>query len=228
MTLDAKRIEAVSFDSFSTLVDVESSRRVLEPYTEDPLEVTQTWRERALFYSVITDQLEEYETYYELHRLGLEYASELYGLGLSEAEIDELNEVYYDLEPFDDVAPVFEKLRDAGYDLYIVSNGDPKMLDEMVGSIGVDELLSETISADEIKIFKPAREIYEYAAEQAATPVERMVHVSAAVFDAQGAMNAGMQGVWINRKDLPQDPFGSPPDMVIESLYELTEALGVE
>lgn len=101
------------------------------------------------------------------------------------------------------------------------------MIDEMINSIGVDEFLSETVSADEIKVFKPDRELYEYAAERAETPVERMVHVSAAVFDAQGAQNAGMQGVWINRKGLPRDPFGDPPDLVIDSLPDLAQELGV-
>lgn len=227
MTFDPERVEAVAFDSFSTLVDTESSREVLEPYTDVPLEVARKWRERALFYSLTANELETYETYYEMHRLGLEYASELYGLGLSEAEIEELNEVYYDLEPFEDVLPTFEKLDAAGYDLYIISNGEHEILDAMIDTLGVEGLLSGTVSADDIELFKPAKELYELAAERAETPIERMIHVSAGVFDAQGAQNAGMQGVWINRKGLPQDPFGEPPKLVIESLDELLEALGV-
>lgn len=227
MTFDPEKVETVAFDSFSTLVDTESSQEALEPYTDAPLEVAQTWRERALFYSVIANELETYETYYEMHRLGLEYASEQYGLGLSEEEIADINEVYYDLEPFDDVLPTFEKLDAAGYDLYIISNGEHAILDAMIDTLGVEHVLSDAISADDIERFKPHRELYELAAERAETPIGRMIHVSAGVFDAQGAQNAGMQGVWINRKGLPQDPFGEPPKLVIESLDELLDALGV-
>lgn len=228
MSIETDRIEAISFDSFSTLVDVESSREVLEEYTDEPLEVAQTWRSRALFYSTIADDLEQYETYYELHRLGLEYAAEHHGLDLTSEEIEQLNQVYYDLEPFDDVLPVFEQLRDCGYDLYVISNGDPKMLNEMIDSLDVEELLSDTFSADAIEVFKPAAEIYEYASQQTGTPIERMAHVSAAVFDAQGAKHAGMKGIWINRKRLPQDPYGPSPDLVIESLHDLVDELNVE
>lgn len=227
MTFDPEKVETVAFDSFSTLVDTESSQEALEPYTDTPLEVAQTWRERALFYSVIANELETYETYYEMHRLGLEYASEQYGLGLSEEEIADINEVYYDLEPFDDVLPTFEKLDAAGYDLYIISNGEHAILDAMIDTLGVEHVLSDAISADDIERFKPHRELYELAAKRAETPIERMIHVSAGVFDAQGAQNAGMQGVWINRKGLPRDPFGEPPKLVIESLDELLDALGV-
>lgn len=227
MAFDPDSVEAIAFDSFSTLVDTESSREVLEPYTDEPLEVAQTWRERALRYSLTANELETYETYYEMHRLGLKYAAELYGLGLSDEEIAELNEVYYDLEPFEDVLPTFERLDAAGYDLYIISNGEHEILDAMIDTLGVGHVLSDTISADDIELFKPHRELYELAAERAKTSIENMIHVSAGVFDAQGAENAGMQGVWINRKGLPQDSFGEPPTLVIDSLEELIEALEI-
>lgn len=220
MGIDTSNVDSIAFDSFSTLLDVESSKKALEEYTDNPLEVAQVWRQRALFYSVIANHL-GYETYFDLHQFGLQYASDLYDLNLSEAEIQEINEVYYDLEPFDDVQPVMERLRDAGYDLYIISNGDPEMLDALVETADIGDVLGGVISADEIETLKPSAELYRHAAERAGTPAERMIHVSAAVFDVQGAQNVGMQGVWINRKGIPMDPYGETPDLVINSLNDL-------
>jgi len=228
MALDTDRPAAVSFDSFSTLVDIASSQRALEGHTDQPHEVARTWRQRALTYSLLAGPLDTYETYFELHRLGLEYAAMQYDLDLSDQEIREINEVYYDLDPFDDVRETFERLQEAGFELYIISNGNPAMLTGLLESAGIDDMLEETVSAEEIHTFKPGPAIYRHAADRAETPVERFVHVAAPIFDVQGARNAGMQGVWLNRAGEPRDPYAEQPDAVIRSLQELPAALGVE
>ena len=54
-----------------------------------------------------------------------------------------------------------------------------------------------------------------------------LVHVTAGWFDVMGARHAGMQAAWVDRKSTPWDPFGLEPDLAVESLDELAEALGV-
>jgi 2-haloacid dehalogenase len=225
MGLDSDAIDAVAFDSFGTLVDVDSSREALTEHTDDPAAVADVWRRQAVLYSILANFFHEYETYYDCHRMGLEYASELFDLGLTPAEIERINQVYYDLEPFDDVRPVLRSLVEAGYDCYVLSNGDPEMLDAMIDTLSVGDLLSDVVSAEEIRTFKPHTKLYRHAAERASVPVERMVHVSAAMIDTQGAQNAGMQGVWIDRTGQPAHPYGPTPDLEIESLHALSDEL---
>ena len=42
-----------------------------------------------------------------------------------------------------------------------------------------------------------------------------------------GARHAGMQGVWLNRKDMPWEPFDGDPDLTVDSLYDVADELGV-
>ncbi|MEY7851996.1 haloacid dehalogenase type II [Natrarchaeobius sp. A-rgal3] len=228
MGLDTDAIEAVAFDSFSTLVDVESSKKALPDRIDDPERIATVWRRQALEYSMLANFLDEYETYYDCHRMGLEYAADLFGLDLTPVEIESINEVYYDLEPFDDVAPALADLVAAGYDPYVISNGDMAMLEAMVETLAVGDLLSAVVSADDIRTFKPHAKLYGYAAERAGVPVDRTVHVSAVTFDVQGAQNAGMQGVWLNREGRPAHPYGPEPNLEIDSLYALTDELDVD
>lgn len=81
--------------------------------------------------------------------------------------------------------------------------------------------------ADEIQTYKPHAEIYRHAAARTGTPIEQIAHVSAGWFDVQGAMHAGMQGVWVNRKNTPWDPFAGKPDLMVESFHKLADALGI-
>jgi len=222
-----KDITTITFDSFSTLViEIEALTDALRPFTDNPRKVASMWRQRAVLYTFLANFLDEYDTYFQMHRLGLEYAVDYHGLNVSDAELDELNETFYKLPPFDDVE-VLENIDEAGYDLYIISNGDPAMLDGLVETTGVGPYLDGTVSADEIEQFKPATELYEHAVSRADARPEQIMHVTAGLFDAQGAQNVGVNGCWLNRETVPflsqKDPFGERPDWTVESLYEIED-----
>lgn len=226
MCFTSDDVEAITFDSFSTLVDVSSAARAVADYVDDPDAVVKCWRQRALEYSLVANGIDGYATYDELHRDGLEYALRERGLNLDDAELDDINEVYHDLDPFDDVYEGMKRLRDAGFDLYVLSNGDSAMLDSLVDSTGIGDLLDGTISADEIELFKPERALYEHAADRADTPPEAIAHVSAGWFDVLGAIHAGEQGVWIDREGKGWEPYGGEPDLEVASIHEFADELG--
>jgi len=81
-----------------------------------------------------------------------------------------------------------ERLRNAGYDLYVVSNGSEEMLDSMIDHGDLDEFLSGTVSADEIEQFKPEPEIYRHAADRIGTPTEGIAFVASGWWDVPGGL----------------------------------------
>ena len=225
MALESGRIDAVTFDSYSTLVDVDSTATAVEEYVDDPVAFAREWHARAAVYGMVANHIDAYETYYDLHRDALEYLLARAGVEVSNDELDEMNAVYHDMEPFDDVRDGLRRLDEAGYAVGVISNGDPAMLESLVDVAEIDDVLAATVSADEIERHKPAVELYEHAADRLGTDPDSVVHVSNSQMDVQGAMNAGMQGVWINRQDAPAEPFGPDPDAVIDSIPELIEML---
>jgi 2-haloacid dehalogenase len=162
-----------------------------------------------------------------MNRDALQYALDVHGVEISTAERDEILAVYHELDVFDDVRDGIERLRDGGYDCYVVSNGNPEMLASMVEHADIGDLLEDTISADEVRTFKPAAEIYRHAAARTGTPIDGIVHVTAGWFDVMGARHAGAQAAWVDRKSTPWEPFGLEPDLTIETFHELAETLGV-
>ena len=226
MSLDPEAVTTVTFDSYSTVVDVDAAERALEERVDrDPRPVSRLWRSRSLLYTMIANFVDAYQPFYEMNRDALTYALAAYGVDATEEERDEILAVYHELDVFEDVRGGMERLRDAGYPLYVVSNGNPEMLASMVDHAGVSDLLEDTISADEVEIFKPHPEIYRHAAARTGTPVDGVVHVSAGQFDIAGAVHAGMQGVWLNRGDRPQEVFGPQPDTVAGSIHDVADAL---
>jgi 2-haloacid dehalogenase len=227
MAFDQEAVTTVTFDSYSTLVDVDAAEKALSARVDDPEPVSRLWRARSLEYTFVANQIDAYAPFYEMNRDALQYALDAHGVDVTTEERDEILAVYHELDVFDDVREGLERLRDGGYDCYVVSNGNPEMLSSMVEHAGIADLLEDTISAHEVETFKPAAELYRHAAARTGTPIAEIAHVTAAWFDVQGASHAGMQSVWVDRKASPWEPFDGDPDLTVETFHELAAKLGV-
>jgi len=227
MVFDPGRVSTVTFDSYSTLVDVDAAEQALAARVDDPEPVSKLWRSRSLAYTFIATQLDAYQPFYEINRDALQYALDAHGVDITTDERDKILALYHELDVFDDVREGIERLREGGYDCYVVSNGNPEMLDSMVDHADIGNLIEDTISAHEIEVFKPSADLYRHAAGRTDTPIEEIAHVTAGWFDVMGATHAGMQGVWVDRKGSPWETFGTEPDLTVETFFELAEALDV-
>jgi len=227
MTFHPNRVATVTFDSYSTLVDVDAAEKALAERVANPEPVSRLWRARSIEYTFVANQIDAYQPFYEMNRDALQYALDTYDVDITEDERDNVLAVYHELDVFDDVRDGIERLRNGGYPCYVVSNGNPEMLDSMVNHADIGDLIEETISADEVQTFKPAVELYQHAGARTGTPIDEIAHVTAGWFDVLGANHAGMQGVWLNRKETPWEPFGGEPSLTVESIHEFAERLGV-
>ncbi|MFA1611505.1 haloacid dehalogenase type II [Halobellus rubicundus] len=225
MSFAPDRVRTVTFDSYSTIVDVDAAEAALADRVDDPEPVSKLWRARSIEYTFVANHVDAYQPFYEMNRDALQYALDAHGVDIRDSERDEILAVYHELDVFDDVRDGIERLREAGYDCYVVSNGNPEMLASMVDHAEIGDLIADTISADEVRTFKPDAELYRHAAARTGTPIDEIAHVTAAWFDVYGAQHAGMQGVRVDRKGDPWDGFGGDPDLTVETFDELAEAL---
>lgn len=225
MSFDPDAVTTLTFDSYSTLVDVDAAEKALAARVDDPEPVSKLWRSRSIEYTLVSNHIDAYQTFYEMNRDALAYALDAHGVALPDTEREEVLSVYHELDVFPDVREGMERLREAGYDLYVVSNGNPEMLESMVDHADIGGLLEDTISADEVGTFKPDSEIYRHAAARTGTPIEEMAHAAALWFDVQGAQHAGMQGIWMNRKDTPWEQFDGEPALTVETIHDIADEL---
>ncbi|MGQ4556137.1 haloacid dehalogenase type II [Halobellus sp. GM3] len=227
MTFDPERVTTLTFDSYSTLVDVDAAERALADTVADPEPVSKLWRARSIEYTFVANHIDAYQPFYEMNRAAIQYALEAHDADVSASERDEILAVYHELDVFDDVREGIERLRAGGYDCYVVSNGNPEMLSSMIEHADIGDLIEDAISAAEVRTFKPDAEIYRHAAARTGTPIDEIAHVTAGWFDVLGAKHAGMQGVWVDRKGTPKEPFGGAPHLTVETFHDLAEALDV-
>ena len=95
---------------------------------------------------------------------------------------------------FDDVLPALAALS-ARFPLIAVSNGNAH-----VARVGLGHYFTHSLSASEFGVAKPDARIFHAAADKAGVSSEAVLHVGDdAALDVLGALDAGMQAVWVNR-----------------------------
>ena len=219
--------EALAFDMYGTLVDPLGISEQLERYlSEQASLVAEVWRQKQLEYTFRLTAMGRYEDFERVTRRALDYALAAAGRELGSEQKEDLMAQYDDLERFADVEPGLERLQEAGYEMVVFSNGTPRMLEALMDAAELRPYFQGLISVDEVGAYKPSPETYRHGARRLGRPIGEVRLVSSNPFDNVGAEAAGMRAAWVDRSGGPFDTLGSPPEIVVETLTELADALG--
>lgn len=123
--------------------------------------------------------------------------------------------------PFDDVLPTLARLRGL-VPLGSVSNGVADL-----EAIGIAHYFHASLAAYRIGCAKPDTAIFHAACEAMGVAPQEAVYVGDdPLLDVQGAQQAGLQGIWINRPELAPArklPAHVCPDAICNSFIELEQ-----
>jgi 2-haloacid dehalogenase len=219
-------IQAVVFDAYGTLFDVQSPVAKLSTEIGDrATNLGLLWRQKQLEYTWLRSLMGTHADFWVVTRDALDFA-------LAELEInenglaDELMTLYLKLDAFPDVKETLATLRQRGKRLAILSNGSPSMLDAIVRHSGLDKIFEHVISVEEVGIYKPSRRVYRLAMQKFhIQDAPSVCFVSANTWDAQAAAQFGFQVARIARSPKRDDKLPGKPARLISTLTELASCL---
>jgi 2-haloacid dehalogenase len=219
--------KVLAFDLYGTLVDpIAISSELGQVLGDcDGREAARLWRLKQLEYSFRLTAMGHYEDFRWVTARALDFALASVGVSLADGQHQQLIELYDHLRPFPDAVPALRALAGRGYELAVLSNGSPDMIRNCLDNSGLGEFLGQRISADEVRMFKPAPVVYRHAAERLAAPIGQIRLVTCNAFDSVGATAAGMRTAWVNRTAAPFDTIGAQPDLTVPALDRLAAAL---
>lgn len=210
-------IRACVFDAYGTLFDVHSaaaqhSHRLGE--LETP--VSELWRAKQLQYTWLRSLMDDYEDFWTVTENSLDYALASYGISDTQLREDLMN-AYLKLACFDEVIDVLQALKQKGIKTAILSNGSPAMLEGAVENSGIAEFLDACISVDDVRIFKPAAEVYQLPCTLFGIEPNQVSFQSSNCWDAIGGAHFGYQVAWCNRYDQQLDRLPAKPQAEFET-----------
>lgn len=121
---------------------------------------------------------------------------------------------------FDDAILALEFLS-ARFPVVALSNGNAD-----IRRIGIDRYFKASISAQQFGVGKPDPRIFHAAAGAVDVQPFEVLHIGDdALLDVLGALNSGMQTVWVNRASNPWKHADTPPHLTVTTLTTLCDTL---
>lgn len=114
---------------------------------------------------------------------------------------------------------ILHYLRDRKYELHLITNGFEEVQHNKLKNSGLAEFFGEVITSEGSNSLKPNKEIFDYAFQKTgAIPTSSIMIGDTPEVDIQGAINAGMDQVFVNFKSIASTV---PCTYEVNSLKEL-------
>ena len=206
------------FDAYGTLFDVDHACKELAiQLGDDWNKLSSIWRQKQLEYSWLYNSMNKYVSFWKITKDSLEYS--MNSLSINSVKIkNELLDLYFKIGAFREVEQVLKKIKKNKINTAILSNGSYDMLNSAVKNSKFDELISEIISVDECKKFKPHRDVYQLVIDKFNINKKNCIFFSSNCWDIHGASNFGFQTVWVNRKNYIDEFLPGKVDCQVKSL----------
>ncbi len=221
-------IRACVFDAYGTLFDVHSAAaKYSSKLGELEGPVSELWRSKQLQYTWLRSLMGAYDEFWTVTSESLDYALAAYKVK-DQGLRNQLLNAYLNLSCFVEVEEVLRTLKENGIVVAVLSNGSPKMLNPVIENSGMAQYIDANISVDEVKIFKPAAEVYQLACDRFGIRPQEISFQSSNCWDAIGGAHFGYQVAWCNRYNQQLDKLPAKPKVEIKTLLELLPLLGLK
>ena len=224
-TKTVEGIKACVFDAYGTLFDVHSAvgnhRHRLGDRAD---QVSNLWRTKQLEYTWLRSLMGHHADFWQVTQDALDFAFDMHGINNPDLHRD-LMEAYLKLDCYPEVPEALSILKNRGFQLAILSNGTPAMLEAAVKNSGIDNLIEKNFSVEDVSIFKPDFRVYQIAVDGLKVRSEEIVFQSSNAWDASGASAFGFKVAWVNRFGQSKERLPGKPNFEIKNLMELPDRI---
>ena len=220
-----KLIKACVFDAYGTLFDVHSAVGRYRSHLGDRADqISMLWRTKQLEYTWLRSLMGKHTDFWRVTQDALDFAFAAFGLADQELR-RALMDAYLQLDCYPEAPEMLQTLKQRGFRTAILSNGSPAMLQAAVQHAGIQHLIDETLSIEEVGVYKPSPRVYQLAVDKLALTEREISFQSANAWDVAGAASFGLSVVWINRFSQQAERLESTHKAELTSLAELPRLL---
>jgi 2-haloacid dehalogenase len=205
-------VSAVVFDAMGTLFDLAPLReRLGAPALE-------AWFERVLHSAATLTRTYAFRPFDDVAEAAFRTTAARLDLVVEPGEALEL---LSRLPPAPDAAAAIAAARATGAEVAILTNGTEQNTRTLLELAALP--VERVYATERVEAYKPAPAPYEYAAERLGLEPRQVTLVAAHGWDVLGALNAGLQAVWVDREER-EWPFPLDEPRRAATLVEAVEA----
>lgn len=217
----ATRPTVIAFDVIETLFPLEPLRQRLVDAGQ-PGHLLEVWFTRLLRDAFVLVATDDYRPFRAIAESALRVTAPE---PIDDGAVGTILGGFGELDPHPDVAPAMQRASEAGIRMVTLTNGSAQNTAKLLQRAGVDGLIEQVLSVDDVRRWKPAPEIYHHAVTSTGVTPDQVALVAAHAFDTHGAHNAGLTTGWVARLEREYQAVFSPPDVTGDDLVSVIDAL---
>lgn len=224
MSVHSSRRRILVFDVNETLLDIE----VLHPFFArvfGDASMMRQWFAELILYSQALSLSGSYTGFGTLSAAVLRMVAEIRNVALAPADIDEFGATMRALPPHREVPEALARLADAGFRMVTLTNSTSQAGQAVLDHAGLSHYFERMFSVDEVKRFKPSREVYAHVPSTLAVEPNRLRLIAAHTWDTLGAIAAGYAAALVARPGNAPLPVGEQPDIVAADLAAVSDRI---
>lgn len=214
----------IVFDVNETLLDLQK----LDPLFEEHFGsgyYRKAWFDQVLKSAFVSTIAGPYKDFGVVARSALYMVATRSNVILPDEAVDEILAQMQELDPHPNVIDGIEQLKAAGFKMAALTNSPPAVAQAQLEYAGILPYLEKALSVDASKSLKPAKKVYADAIKKLGSKPEHTCLIAAHDWDIAGAMQAGWQGAFLERKDKVWNPLFETPNFTGKTLTEIAEQL---
>jgi 2-haloacid dehalogenase len=224
---DANSLRVIVFDVNETLSDMTPLRRRFEE-AGAPADLMPTWFAGVLRDGFALTAAGSYAHFADVALDGLRtLLPDVAGWsGDLDAAARHILEGLAELNVHPDVPAGVRALREAGFKLVTMTNGNPELTEGLLERAGIRDQFDDLLGVSGPRCWKPAPQAYRYAVRKAGVREGEALLAAVHPWDIEGAQRAGLAGAWLRRRTAARYPVTmSEPAWNVGDLEELARAL---
>lgn len=167
----------------------------------------------------------QFHNFQSIADASLKMASQVLRSEVSTEDVHDVLELMKHLPLKENVQAGLSALHDQNFRIAALTNSPEQIVRDRMERTGLISYFEKVLSAEHVGKYKPAIEVYRWAAKSVElTPGEILV-VSAHGWDIAGAENAGMQTAYMVQNNQMLYPLAPDPDFICNDLLSLSEKM---
>jgi len=214
----------IVFDVNETLLDLETMSPTFERIFHDK-GAMRLWFANLILYSAALTVAGQYVAFTDIGSAVMKMLADTRGIKIDAADKAELTEKFSTMPPHPEVPAALQKLRDAGFRLFTLTDNLLEVQTRQLEHGGIADLFERRFSADEVKHHKPSPRAYAHVERALAVEPARFCLIACHTWDTLGAVAAGWQAALIRRPGNEVLGVGPQPQIVGNDLNDVADRL---
>lgn len=218
------RPQVIFLDMYETMLDMTEVERRMN-YLLDSKRGYTIWFELLMQYCFADNSYSTFHSFASIAKATMQMAGKMLGKNIEESAANDLLVLLEHLPVHDGVQEGLSRLKDEGFVLAALTNAPASLVKNRMEFTGLISYFDAVLSAEEVKKYKPAGEVYLWALKKMGALPETSLMVTTHGWDIAGASQAGMRTAYLKQQNRMLYPLSPDPDLSCRSLEDLAMQL---